>query len=144
MHGTTVPKYLGRTYLDYDRDVVVFHIIPLNICIQFWRRAWYFLKTGISPDIVEKEIQTAYENGLLAGTEKMKYFMFRCTDLEFRMEHMKAMHQRELLIMKSQGFQEGMNAALREHVKQPAPIVVKVSKNVMEEILTEKDYEIVE
>lgn len=149
-----IPKYLGRTYHDFDRDCVYYHVIPFNIIIQLCRRAWYFFKTGISPDYVEEKIREAYVRGKDELGSQLLEARAVTQELDYRIQKMKVNHQRELLVMKHQGYQEGLHQALRvmkEQVdRQANPQVIIVKEKVKatvvreEETLSEKDYEIVE
>ena len=39
LEGVLIPRRFGRAYTEYDRDVDVFYIIPINLIVAFWRAA---------------------------------------------------------------------------------------------------------
>ena len=56
--GYKVPAYLGYSYREFERDTTVFHIVPLNFIIRFFKHlGWIWMKFTHKPSKIDRHIR---------------------------------------------------------------------------------------
>lgn len=69
--GQRVPDYHGFTYYDFDRDVTIYHLIPINIIVAVYRHIWIWFKWRVFDSFRGKQykwaIKAAYDEGYSKG-----------------------------------------------------------------------------
>ena len=79
-----IPWYFGRTYYDFEEDVTIAHIIPLNIIIKLWREVLFSLRKGLFKSNFEILIRKVFSQGYQKGVNDEKLLMdLDKTDIDF-------------------------------------------------------------
>jgi len=70
--GEITPKYYGVTYFDYQRDIYVCNIFPLNHIIGYSRKIWNKIRNNVDNiDILQDRIKTL-ENQVIHHRQELK------------------------------------------------------------------------
>jgi hypothetical protein len=66
--GMSVPAwYLGYGYYDFDRDVLTYYVVPLNLVISVSRWVWEIIQFRLGLKIYQITRWKAYRQGFNAG-----------------------------------------------------------------------------
>lgn len=68
--ASIIPWYYGRAHYDYEVNLIVLYIIPLNLVVRFLIAVWYRARVGIKPLWVEELGHRAYRRGFGDGWNK--------------------------------------------------------------------------